>query len=591
MEAGQRQLALAVQDQLRVLSGNILSEHALSEQISDLREVKATVRERLQATESSLADARREVVALQLKDQEQSRKIVALEIVAARAQSPPEESSQALLRIQELDSRNRDLQSDTATAKKEAANLSSQLQKSSASATELTERLTTTQRQLEATHEEMTRMREERSTSEREVMEEREQLRKELSKAVNMQLASMQSEHMNVIQQLKSEISPVEEKLKSVTRQVNTLKAEKEKSERETAQLQALLKGAQSETEAVIGTRKALQLHLKEMEARMHEKNNEYRDVQANLNKANDQVKAKDLEIMALQATHVTRPNSSRVIEQSPTARGAQSTRNRPAQHRDSRHASIDQTLSVRSANPKSSRQSTNRAAIVEDSQPTEKPTFVSLDEIMLEDPFAAYAQEGSQTIAGEEISHLFPSTPGAASRAKDLEYSRNTVIHSTIVSETQRRQHESFRGATPYAGSHTTSKSHSQWEARTHSKAGHNHAMPRLSAATSPAKVTSRRHDTNVPSSHREASITRDSTQPQGTVKDPRQGKRNTIAAGFNDTNSQARPSKVQKAEPPKQAKALGPIIEDSQSPLLNGRSRKMTRRKSSAPKSEASI
>lgn len=529
-----------MQDQLGALSGNILSEHALSEQISDLREVRATVRERLQATESSLADARREIISLRLKDQEQLGRIASLETVAARAQSQSAEAPQTLLRIQELDSRNRDLQSEIDILRKENADLSSQLQRSSTDAREVTVRLATMQEQLEAAREETARSREEHSTSERQAMLEREQLRKELSKAASTQLASMQSEHMNVIQQLRLDKSPAEEKLKSLTKQVNMLKVEKDKYEKETAQLQALLKGAQSETEAVVGTRKAVQLHLKEMESRMHEKNNEYRDVQAMLNKANDQVKAKDLKIMALQASQAL---------------------------------SIDQISSIQPTNPKYSRHFTNRPSIVEDSQPTGKPSFVSLDDLMLDDPFSGYSQEGSQTIAGEDISHLFPSTPGV-SRAKDLNYSRNAVFRTAVVSETQRRR-QSFRETTPHNSTRTTSKAHSQSQAR------------KSSTAISPTKVTPRRRDTNIPTPHREANITRESTQPQGSVKDPRQGKRNTVAAGFNETSSSARPSKMQKAEPLK--KALGPIIEDSQSPLLNGRSRKMTRRKSSAPKGKA--
>ena len=556
-----------MQDQLRALGGSVSSEHTLSAQINDLREVRATIRERLQATESSLADARQEVVALRLKDQEQSRKIVALETVAARTQSQPAEASQILLRIQEVDSRNRVLQSEIVTLRKEVTDLSGQLRQSSTDARELTEHLATTQQQLEAACEETTRLREEKSTSERQAMFQREQLRKELSTAANMQLASMQSEHMNVVQQLKLKISPAEEKLKNVNRHINMLKAEKERSESESAQLQTLLKGAQTEKEksdretaqlqtllreaqtekqAIIGTRKALQLHIKEMEVSMYDKNNQCRDSQAMLNKANDQVRAKDLEIMALKASQ----------------------------------ASIDQSLCVGPTKSKSSRHLTNLPAVVEDSQPTEKPTSVGLDDLMLEDPFAGYAQEGSQTIAGEDISHLFPSTPGAGSRAKDLDYSQNSVSHTTVISETRRRQHQSFREAKPHIGALTSNKSHS----RSHPKVTHNYAVPRPSAPTSPTKVSSRRSNISIPDSHREASVTRESTQPQGSVKDPRRGKRNSVAAGFNDTN--ARPGKVPKAEPPKQSKALGPIIEDSQSPLLNGRSRKMTRRKPSAPK-----
>lgn len=587
METEQKQLGLAMQEQFRALSGNLFSEHALSEQISSLREVKATFRERLQATESSLADARREVVALGVKDQEKSRRIVFLETIAARAQSQSAEAPQTLLRIQELDSRNQDLQSEIVTLKKEATDLSSQLQQSSTD-------LTITQEQLEAAKEDTARSREEMSTSERHAILEREQLRKELSKAANMQLANMQNEHVNVLQQLKSEKSSAEEKLKNVTRQFNMLKVEKEKSEKESAQLQVLLKGVQSEKDAIIGTRKGLQLHLKEMEARMHEKNIEYGDLHAMLNKANDQVKAKDLKIIALQASQTTRSSSSKVTEQSPSVRGVQSIRNRHALHRDSQPISIDPNPSVQPTSHESSRHFTNQPPVVEDSQPRDsqpknsQPTvnraFVSLGDLMLDDPFASYAPEGPQTVGGEDISLLFPSTPGVVSRAQDLDYSRKSVIGTTVVSGTQRRQHQSSRENATHTGTDTMSKPPTQSQARTYSKTGNNHAMPKSSMATSPTKITTPRRGQNIPSSHKDGSITRESTQLQGSVRDPRQGKRNTVAAGFNETNPQARPSKVQKAEPMK--KALGPIIEDSQSPLLNGRSRKMTRRKSSAPK-----
>ena len=588
MERGQKQLALTMQDQFRALSGNISSEQALSEQISDLREVRATARERLQATESSLADARREIVALRLRDQEQSRRVVALETDVAKAQSKPAEIPQALLRIQELDSRRNDLQSEVFTLSKETADLSSQLQQKSAETKELTERLASAQEKLEAAREETATVREEKSASERQAMLEREQLKEDLSKAANTRLANMQSEHTKVIQQLEQEKSPVEEKLKNVTNQLDMERAEKEKAEKETSELHAMVKEAQRQSDAVVGTRKALQLHLKEMEVRMHEKNIEHRDMQALLKKANDRVKAKDLEVMALQASQATITSSSSVIEQKNTVRGMQSSGNGYTPRRNSQHALIDKGSSICPTNFQSSRHFTNRPPAAEDSQPTEKPSFVSLEDLILEDPFADYAQEGPQTIAGEEISHLFPSTPGAGSRTKDLDYSRKSVVHTTVVSETQRRQHQPFREALPHAGAHTTIKPHSQSQVRAYSKPGQMDAMPRSSVATSPTKVHSSRREPNDPTSLREASITRESTQSQGSVKDPRQGKRNTLAAGFNDTSSQARPSKLPKAGPAKQTKALGPVIKDPQSPILNGRSRKLTRRKSSAPKGE---
>lgn len=574
-----------MQDQLCTFGGNLSSEHALSEQISDLREVRATVRERLHATETSLAEARNEVAALQFNNQEQSRRIVTLETIATRAQSQPAETPQTLLRIQELESQNRNLESEIVTLRKEAADISSQFQQSSTDAREVNERLAATQEELEAANRRTVRLQEEKSTSERQAVFEQEQLRKELSTTANMQLEYMKDEHMETIQQVRLEKFSAEEKLKNVTKQLNALKVENQKSEKEVGSL----KEALSRKEAAIGSVKALELHLKEMEVRMRSKDNEYSDLQVMLSRANDQVKVKESEIMALQVSQATRASSSRAGEHRSSIRGAQSTQKGHSLHRDPSHVLIDQNPSVQTANPVSSKLFTNRPAIVEDSQPTDKQAFVSLDDLILEDPFAGYAREGSQTIAGEDMSHLFPSTPGAGSRVKDLDYSQNSVYHTTVVSETQRRQNQSFRTATPHTGTHATNKSHFQSQMRTHSMAAQSYAMPKPSAAISPTNFASRHHVTNAPSSQREASITRESTQPQGSVNDPRQGKRNNVAAGFNDTKSQARPSKVQKPNHLKQPKNLGPIIEDSQSPLLNGRSRKIPRRTSTAPKGEA--
>ena len=582
---------VTLQDQLRALSNNIVSERTLSGQIGDLREVRATIRERLQATETSLVDARQEVAALRLRDQEQSGKIVALETVVAKAQTQPAEAPQSLLRIQELDSRNKDLQSDIATMKKEAEDLSSQLQQTSTEVRNVTDRLAEAQSKFEATRREVMRLEEEKSTSERQASLEQEQMRKELSKAANMELSSERSKHMNDVQHLKLEKSATEERLKSVTIQVNVLKSEKARSEKENNQLQAQAKAAQNDKEAVIGVRKALQLHLKEMEARMLEKNKEYAELQARLNLAKNQSEAKDVEIKALQASLAVRPKSSRSFEQINNLRSAQPNGDGQGLHRDSQRASFTQSPSVRPTSSRSSRYFPKRKSVVEDSQPSQKPSFVSLDDIMLEDPFAGYAQEPPQLIAGEEISHLFPSTPGAGTQAKDLDYTCKSVVQTTVVSETQRRQQHSFRGATPHIGTHATDQHPSQSLARTQTIPVHMDTRPRSSAASSPIKPNSSRPGPNNLSSHREASIKHESTQSQGNSKEQRQAKRNAVAAGLGDASSQTQASKVPRANHTQQAKAVGPVIADSQSPLLKGRSRKMTKRNPSAPKGEAPL
>ena len=307
------------------------------------------------------------------------------------------------------------------------------------------------------------------------------------------------------------------------------------------------------------------------------------------LNEAKDTIQAKDREIETLEASQATKPRPSTAIDKSFSVQTARSIYNSHALRRDSEQTFVDHGPFVRPANPTLSKPLVSQTPVVEDSQPTDMSALglVSLGDFLDDDnPFADYPQEGPDTIAGEQMSHLFPSTPGGDSRAKDFNISRHSVSHTTVVSETQQRQRHSVHKIMPHTGTHGTKTAHPQPQVGAHPKARRNSAMPRSSATTSPTNVTPRRRDTNFPSLHKEASITRDSTQPQGNVQDPRQTKRNTVAAGFNDASSQARPNKVQKTEPGKQARALGPIIKDSQSPRMNGRSRKMTRGKSSAPK-----
>ena len=579
-----------MQDQFRALSGNILSEQALSQQISDLREVRATVRERLQASENSLTGARQEVVALRLKDQEQSRKIVALETDVAKAQSQPAEKPQALLRVQELDSRNKDLQSDITILRKEAEDLCRQLQQSSTETRDVTECLSAVQEKLETTREDTVRLQEENAAGERQAALEREQLRQDLSNAANMQLSSAQSEHMNVVQQLKLESSATEEKLKSVTMQIANIKAEKTKSEKENVRLQVLLREVQNDKEAEMGTRKALQLHLKEMEARMLEKNNEYADVQAGLNVAKSQVKSRDKEIKTLQELLASRSQSHVSNELDDAVQEMQPTSNGHTLHHDSRQTPFNQSPSIRPRSSTSSKHFKKRQQVVEDSQPTGKPRFVNLDEILPEDPFARYSQEGSQFIAGEDISHLFPSTPGAGSHVRDVDFSQRSVFHTTVVSETQRREQQTFHEAIPHIGIQSTNRPASLSRARNRSFSVQIDPIPRSSAPSPHTRAPSALREPKNPIQHREASIKRESVQPRGGAKDLGQRKRDTLSAGFDDTISQARPSKLPKVGPTRQAKTQAQVIEGSQPSLLNGRGRKLTRKQSGPPKGEIS-
>lgn len=112
----------------------------------ELREMKATIRERLQTSETSLRDARLQVVTLQHKDSEQSGKILSLEADARNCQP----DAQTLLRLQGIDSLNKELRIDLATRVAEAKSLLEQIQHKEDTITNLRDQYAQTLTSLEA---------------------------------------------------------------------------------------------------------------------------------------------------------------------------------------------------------------------------------------------------------------------------------------------------------------------------------------------------------------------------------------------------------------------------------------------------------
>ena len=239
-----------MQEQLRALSSNLTAEQNLSEQVMDLREVKATLRERLQATETALRVARIEVVALQRKDQEQSHKIVAHETERAKPQQPVD-NSHILLRLQELDSRNRDLQRELESMQTQAASLSTQVQQRTMDAVRLDERLIDTQVQLQEARHETEVVREEKLEFEKQALQQCEDLRTKLLKDASKELEAVKTDHLSQMQQLRVRKSP-DDKFSHVTKQCVILRSEKDGLEKQASQLKASLDEMQKERQVEV---------------------------------------------------------------------------------------------------------------------------------------------------------------------------------------------------------------------------------------------------------------------------------------------------------------------------------------------------
>ena len=239
-----------MQEQLRALSSNLSAEQNLSEQVMELREVKATLRERLQATETALREARIEVVALQRKDREQSHKIVAYETERAKPQQPVD-NSHILLRLQEVDSRNRDLRGELENMQTQAASLSTQLEQRNKDAVRLDERLIDTQVQLQEARHEAEVVRDEKLEFEKQALQQREDLRTKLLKDASKELEAIKTDHLSQMQQLRMRKSP-DDKFSHATKQCVMLRSEKDELEKQASQLKASLNEMQKERQVEV---------------------------------------------------------------------------------------------------------------------------------------------------------------------------------------------------------------------------------------------------------------------------------------------------------------------------------------------------
>lgn len=233
-EAGHQHLTISMTSQLQALGDNIVTEHTLSEQVMDLREMKATLRERVSATDNSLVDARLQIANLLHKEQEQTLKISTLEGSLAKAH-PPLDESLTLLRFQELDTRNRDLENELTSSRAEAGSLAKQAEKTSNDLEDLQARMGNTQSQLEEALRETEIVREEKASCEQRATQQLEQLRKDMTNSANQELANLRKE--------KAKKTPLDDRLSHVTKQFIIIKAEKEKIEQETIQLKESLDG------------------------------------------------------------------------------------------------------------------------------------------------------------------------------------------------------------------------------------------------------------------------------------------------------------------------------------------------------------
>lgn len=245
--AGQQDFALEFHKQLQALSASIATEHALTERLTDLREVKATFRERLQSTETALTEARQQIVALQNKGQLQLQKISVLELEAVQLRDQPKETPHTVFRVHDLEAQNKDLQERGDALQKHIAETSKQLHQKIADATQMESRLNTLGPQLEEAQAEKLLLQEQKGAYESQSHAKLEQTKIELCKVANLDKAKIESNHQNRLHQLQQQKLEVDTELKQKVMQLDQLQAEKDAVEGKVSQISASLANSQIE--------------------------------------------------------------------------------------------------------------------------------------------------------------------------------------------------------------------------------------------------------------------------------------------------------------------------------------------------------
>lgn len=241
----QSKMSLDLQHQLHELVSSIKAEKTLSEQLMEVREMKATVKERLQITERALIEARQHAIVLESKEQLHMQNIRALELEISSKES---DSLQLNSQVRELVVCNKDLHEQIATCHRDANGASKQLEQKIEEVSNLEEQINVLHLQLNDARVEAATSEDQKAAFESKAVEKLEHLRKQLSRSATVEQARMEGNYLNQIQQLQHEKSTVDEKAEQWKRQLSRLQSEKEEINNLAKERLRLLHESEAET-------------------------------------------------------------------------------------------------------------------------------------------------------------------------------------------------------------------------------------------------------------------------------------------------------------------------------------------------------
>lgn len=224
----QQKCSAQVQQQLHDLTALFNAGHAGAQQIMDLREAKATIRERLQVTETVLAETRQRALALKSKEESDLQRISSLQLEVAKLHRRESDSSQTMIRFQEMTIYNSELKDQLAASRQEMIDISHQLKKKCEETSGLNQRVENLECHLNEARAECGKLVDERLAYEKNFIAETENLRQQLSQAANFEEARLESDFKNQIQQLRQLKTAADDEAKESKRHLEMLQVEKD---------------------------------------------------------------------------------------------------------------------------------------------------------------------------------------------------------------------------------------------------------------------------------------------------------------------------------------------------------------------------
>ncbi|KAL8724508.1 MAG: hypothetical protein Q9166_007909 [cf. Caloplaca sp. 2 TL-2023] len=210
------------------LVSSIETGRPLEQQIKDLREVKATIMERIKAAEEGLAESRHKVIAAETQEKFQLQKIAALEAEVSSLRNRPQESPLLAVRLHDKEKQCEQLDQQLSMYQLQLEDAKSKLETEYAEKSVLNESLQIAKADMEGLQAKFETITLEKVAVESQAVLNEDRLREELSDACKKEVSRNANKYLNEIQGLRHDLSMAEKRAEAGKTTISQLQAEKE---------------------------------------------------------------------------------------------------------------------------------------------------------------------------------------------------------------------------------------------------------------------------------------------------------------------------------------------------------------------------